>query len=99
VKQIDRARQRHAGQSLSARHRRPRSRRAGNLQRPDLSSSEVVSVAMVTRRILSVAVELTLMLPHSILEEFVERVIERLDAQAGDPDCEPTDEREAEEFI
>ena len=43
---------------------------------------------------LSVAVELTLMLPRPLLERFVERVIERLDDLDGDPDLEPIDERE-----
>ena len=51
-------------------------------------------MARVTRRVLSVAVELTLMLPRSILEQFVERLIDRLDGQDGDPDAEPIDERE-----
>ena len=48
----------------------------------------MVEMAMVTRRILSVIVELTLMLPRSVLEEFVARIIDRLDAKDADPDAE-----------
>jgi hypothetical protein len=56
-------------------------------------------MAIVTRRILSVAVELTLMLPRSILEQFVDRVIERLDAHDGDLELELIDEREPDREI
>jgi hypothetical protein len=46
------------------------------------------------RDVLSMALELTLMLPRPMLERFVERTIQRLDDLDGDPDLEPIDERE-----
>jgi hypothetical protein len=46
--------------------------------------------------ILSVALELTLMLPRPMLERIVVRLIDRLDELDGDPDVEAPDEREPE---
>jgi hypothetical protein len=40
-----------------------------------------------------------LVLPRSILEQFVERLLERLDSEDGDADAEPIDEREPENLI
>jgi hypothetical protein len=47
-------------------------------------------------RLLSVALELTLMLPRPMLERIVVRLIERLDELDGDSDLEAADEREPE---
>jgi hypothetical protein len=64
----------------------------------DPTTSEVLEVAILTRRIVAMAVELTMILPRSILEEFVERLLSRLDALDGDPDLEPDADFELEDI-
>jgi len=54
------------------------------------------ALAAATVDLLSAALDLTLMLPRPMLEQFVECVIERLDELDGDSDLEPIDEREPE---
>jgi hypothetical protein len=100
VKRADQFQHRPARQSVSTRDSGRITRRGGSVNRaPGSSLSDVVEMAIVTRRILSVAVELTLMLPRSILEQFVDRVIERLDAHDGDLELELIDEREPDREI
>lgn len=99
MKRADQRQRQPARQSFSTRDKRLLSRRAARVNRaPDQSLSDMVEMATVTRRILSVVVELTLMLPRSVLEEFVDRIIDRLDAKDGDPEAEPIEEREPEKF-
>lgn len=60
----------------------------------DAISRERPDVQPIVSGLLWVVLELTLMLPRSMLERMVLRLIERLDDLDGDSDLEPTDDRE-----
>jgi hypothetical protein len=72
----------------------------GNLGTPcaDLGSlaSAIPEVNPLIGGLLSVALELTLMLPRPMLERIVLRLIDRLDELDGDSDLEALDDREPE---
>lgn len=93
MKRLGQDRHRPARQSLPTLDRRVTRSTKWARRIPDSDRSNVVG------RVLAVAVELTLMLPRAVLERFVDQVIERLDAEDGDPDSEAIDEREPESFM
>jgi hypothetical protein len=62
---------------------------AVDLEAISVSRPDVVAAI---RQLLSVAVELGLMLPRPMFEQFVEHAIERLDEIDGDSDMEPEDD-------
>ncbi len=99
MKRADQLEHRPARRSVSTRDSRWLARRAESVNRsPDPALLDVLEMSRVTRRILEVAVELTLMMPRSVLGEFVEQLIERMDRQEGDPNLEPDDDREPEDW-
>ena len=89
MKRADQLQHRPARRSVSTRDRRWLTRGSPAVNRPsEPALSDVLEMAIMTRRIVSVAVELTMILPRSVLEEFVERLIARLDDAQGDADLE-----------
>lgn len=52
----------------------------------------------VVRGILSVAIQLTMMLPRLAIEHFVDAIVQHLDRYDGDPDTETTDDREPDDL-